>query len=53
MCSLNVYFVFFANYYSILLCVGERGERAKIFDDSAHVKGHGRRHANSNDSITS
>ena len=46
LCSLTVYFVF------LLTAVYWR-ERARIVDDNAHVKGHGRRHANSNDSISS
>ena len=33
-------------------CVGERGERARIAGDNAHIKEHGRRHANSNLSIS-
>ena len=35
------------------MSVRERGERARIVDDNAHVKGHGRPHANSYDSISS
>ena len=33
-------------------CVGERGERGRIVDDKAPVKGHGRRHENLNLSIS-
>ena len=36
-----------------MLCIGERAERARIVDDNAHVKGYGRRHVNSYDSISS
>ena len=53
-CTAHVVFVdhlFCVLYY--LRCVGERNERGRILDDNAHIRGHGRRHANSYDSISS
>ena len=44
-------------YLACLFCVttvvlGQKEERARIVGDNAHVKGHGRRHANWNLSIS-